>query len=43
MSFVFELVRHGARAPIQNVDLDEFKVAEGELTAIGMRQRYLVG
>jgi hypothetical protein len=43
MSFVFELVRHGARAPIQDMDLAEFPVAEGMLTASGMRQRYLIG
>jgi len=43
MSFVFELVRHGARAPIQDVDLDAFNVSEGMLTASGMRQRYLLG
>ena len=27
--FAFELVRHGARAPIENRDLDKFTVAEG--------------
>lgn len=43
MSFVFELVRHGARAPIMDMDLSEFPVAEGMLTASGMRQRYLLG
>lgn len=43
MLFVFEVVRHGARAPIIDMFLDEFKVAEGQLTAEGMRQRYLLG
>ena len=43
MLFVFEMVRHGARAPIQDFHLDDFKVAEGMLTASGMRQRYLLG
>lgn len=43
LSFVFELVRHGARAPIQDVDLQDFPVAEGMLTASGMRQRFLLG
>jgi hypothetical protein len=35
--FVFEMVRHGARSPIQDFHLDDFKVAEGMLTASGMR------
>jgi len=43
MAFVFELVRHGARAPIMDIDLAEFAVDEGMLTASGMRQRYLLG
>ena len=45
LSFVFEVVRHGARAPIINMDIDLFPetVAEGILTAEGMRQRYLLG
>ena len=29
MSFVFELVRHGARAPIEARNLDKFPVSEG--------------
>lgn len=41
--FAFELVRHGARAPIENRDIDMFSVAEGMLTPEGMRQRYLLG
>ena len=43
MSFVFELVRHGARAPIGTHDLDKFPVEKGLLTPEGMRQRYLLG
>ena len=41
--FVFELVRHGARGPFDDHKLDEFPVAEGQLTPEGMRQRYLLG
>lgn len=41
--FVFELVRHGARAPIVDLDIDKFPVGEGQLTPEGMRQRYLLG
>lgn len=37
IAFVFELVRHGARAPIENRDIDKFTVAEGILTPEGMR------
>ena len=37
LAFVFELVRHGARAPIEDRDLDEFPVDEGWLTPEGMR------
>ena len=43
MAFVFEVVRHGARAPIEDRDLDKFPVGEGLLTPEGMRQRYLLG
>ena len=43
MAFVFELVRHGARAPIEDRELDTFSVGEGILTPEGMRQRYLLG
>lgn len=39
--FVQEVVRHGARAP--TMDSEGFEVAAGELTASGMRQRYLLG
>ena len=41
--FAFELVRHGARTPLMDLELDKFKVEEGMLTAEGMRQRYLLG
>ena len=41
--FAFEVVRHGARAPIEDRDIDKFGVAEGMLTPEGMRQRYLLG
>ena len=41
--FAFELVRHGARAPIEDRDIDMFSVGEGQLTASGMRHRYLLG
>ena len=43
MGFAFELVRHGARSPIEDRDLEKFKVEEGILTAEGMRQRNLLG
>ena len=43
LAFVFELVRHGARTPIEDRDLDKFTVGEGLLTPEGMRQRYLLG
>ena len=36
-------MRHGARAPIEDRDIDEFTVGEGLLTPEGMRQRYLLG
>ncbi|CDW72250.1 major acid phosphatase map (histidine-acid phosphatase) [Stylonychia lemnae] len=42
LGFVFELVRHGARAP-QKAQKDQFMVPEGMLTASGQRQRYLMG
>ena len=29
MSFVFELVRHGARAPLENRSMELFPVSEG--------------
>ena len=43
IGFVFELVRHGARAPIENRGIDQYKVWEEELTAEGRRERYLLG
>ena len=43
LDFAFELVRHGARAPIVNQELDKFGVGKGQLTPSGMRQRYLLG
>jgi len=43
MIFAFELVRHGARAPITHYTSELFEVPEGILTPSGMRQRYLLG
>ena len=43
MAFAFEMVRHGARAPLNPEYLTNFTVAEGMLTPQGMRQRYLLG
>ena len=43
LAFAFELVRHGARAPIEDRALDQFPVGKGYLTPEGMRQRYLLG
>jgi hypothetical protein len=40
---VYELVRHGARAPLSSEDKTKFTVSEGMLTESGMRQRMLVG
>ena len=37
IGFVFEVVRHGARSPIEDRNLEKFTVGEGELTAEGMR------
>ena len=44
LKFVFEIVRHGARAPTQP-DALRFgtTVGPGELTPNGMRQRYFLG
>lgn len=39
LAFVYELVRHGARAPIIQEPEGAFKVKMGMLTASGMRQR----
>ncbi|CDW79735.1 major acid phosphatase map (histidine-acid phosphatase) [Stylonychia lemnae] len=43
LGFVFEIVRHGARAPLLEEPKGFFKVDAGMLTAQGMRQRYLLG
>ncbi|CDW71215.1 major acid phosphatase map (histidine-acid phosphatase) [Stylonychia lemnae] len=43
LGFVFEIVRHGARAPLLEEPDGFFKVKAGMLTAQGMRQRYLLG
>lgn len=43
MGFVFELVRHGARAALKSEFCEDFPVAVGQLTPEGMRQRYLLG
>ena len=44
LKYVFEIVRHGARAPLIN---DTARFGDiyylGELTAGGMRQRFLLG
>ena len=43
LGFVYELVRHGARAPIDAEPEGTFKVKMGLLTEIGMRQRLMLG
>ncbi|CDW85891.1 histidine acid phosphatase family protein [Stylonychia lemnae] len=43
LAFVYELVRHGARASTHSEDLSIFEVPKGQLTRSGMRQRYLIG
>jgi hypothetical protein len=44
MAYVFELDRHGARAPTgTNLTLEFYPVAEGILTPEGKRQRMLLG
>jgi hypothetical protein len=43
LKYVFEIVRHGARAPLLT-DTEKFKVSDtGMLTPQGMRQRYILG
>ena len=42
LQFVFEIARHGARAPTFHEFLDGFS-GNGLLTPQGMRQRYLLG
>ena len=43
MAFAFEMVRHGARAPLNDAFTTNFTVSTGMLTPQGMRQRYLLG
>ena len=44
LQFVFECVRHGARAPITDTELSAFlPTTKGGLTPEGKRQRYLLG
>jgi hypothetical protein len=43
LAFVYELVRHGARAPIVTEPEGYFNVKMGLLTETGMRQRYMLG
>jgi hypothetical protein len=43
LAFVYELVRHGARAPIVAEPEGYFNVKMGLLTETGMRQRYMLG
>jgi hypothetical protein len=41
LGFVFELIRHGARAPCW--EDPRFPIPTGMLSPQGMRQRYLIG
>lgn len=43
LGFVFELVRHGARAPLIDEPAGYFHVSSGLLTESGMRERFLLG
>ena len=43
LAFVYEVVRHGARAPLADEPPGYFQVPTEQLTASGMRQRYLLG
>ncbi len=43
LAFVYEHVRHGARAPTGDIEPGTFKIPSGMLTAEGMRQRLLLG
>ena len=43
IGFVYEIVRHGARAPLVDEPEGYFQVKSGLLTSVGMRQRYLLG
>lgn len=42
LEFAFEVVRHGARAPLIDGFLDGF-TGKGLLTPTGMRERYILG
>jgi hypothetical protein len=41
--YVFEINRHGARAPLKDFGGQGFEVGQQQLTSAGMRQRYLLG
>lgn len=43
LTFVFELCRHGARAPLEEKFTKGYGVEPGMLTPSGMRQHYLIG
>jgi hypothetical protein len=43
IAFVYELVRHGARAPVGQEPPGYFHVGNSMLTESGMRQRLLLG
>jgi len=43
LAFVYELVRHGARAPLIDEPEGFFHVKAGILTESGMRERFLLG
>jgi hypothetical protein len=43
IAFVYAMVRHGARAPIQYQEPYYFNVPKGTLTATGLREKYLSG
>jgi hypothetical protein len=42
LGFVFELIRHGGRAPL-SYDGGKFLVRSGDLTEVGMRQKLIAG
>jgi hypothetical protein len=43
LAFVYQLVRHGARAALVSYPHYPFSVPEGFLTSQGMRQRFMLG
>lgn len=43
LGFVYEMVRHGARAPIVPEPEGYFTVGMGLLSETGMRQRFMLG